>query len=61
LDELRARVADVPRERPVVVVCQTGRRSALATQILAAAGLQVANLAGGMRMWRDLGLPLGPA
>lgn len=61
LDELRARIAEVPRERPVVVVCQTGRRSALATQILASAGLQVANLAGGMRRWRELGLPSGPA
>ena len=60
LDELRTRAAEVPADRPVVVVCQTGRRSAMGTQILAQAGIErVANLAGGMLMWRTLGLPGG--
>jgi glyoxylase-like metal-dependent hydrolase (beta-lactamase superfamily II)/rhodanese-related sulfurtransferase len=58
LDALRTRVAEVTADRPVVVVCQTGRRSALATVILGKAGLaRVASLAGGMVRWRDLGLP----
>ncbi len=61
LDELRARVADVAEvagSRPVVVVCQTGKRSAIATLILAKSGLaRVANLAGGMVRWRELGFP----
>jgi glyoxylase-like metal-dependent hydrolase (beta-lactamase superfamily II) len=58
LDELRARVSEVSHDRPVVVVCQTGRRSALATTILAKAGVsRIANLAGGMVTWRLLGLP----
>jgi len=62
LDELRARMGEVPKEKPVVVVCQTGRRSALATQILSSAGVRdVANLAGGMVTWRDLGLPVAHA
>ena len=58
LDELRARAAEVPTDRPLVVVCQTGKRSALATTILRKAGVaRVANLAGGMVRWRELGLP----
>ena len=58
LDELRARAAEVPTDKPVVVVCQTGKRSALGTAILRKAGVaRVANLAGGMARWRDLGLP----
>jgi glyoxylase-like metal-dependent hydrolase (beta-lactamase superfamily II)/rhodanese-related sulfurtransferase len=58
IDELRARVAEVPSDKPVVVVCQTGRRAAMGTLILAKAGRdRVANLAGGMVRWRDLGLP----
>ncbi|MCC7537626.1 MAG: MBL fold metallo-hydrolase [Deltaproteobacteria bacterium] len=58
LDELRARLAEVPTDKPVVVVCQTGRRSALGTLILGKAGVaRVANLAGGMVGWRDSGLP----
>jgi len=45
-------------KKPVVVVCQTGRRSAMATSILRKAGLtRVANVAGGMVRWRELGLP----
>jgi sulfur dioxygenase len=57
LDELRARAGEVPRERPVVTVCQSGRRSAMATVILRKAGVtDVANLAGGLLRWRHLGL-----
>ncbi len=58
LDELRARCSEVPKDKPIVVVCQTGKRSGLGTVILGKAGLdRVANLAGGMVGWRELGLP----
>lgn len=58
LDALRARVAEVPSDKPVVVVCQTGKRSAMGTVILEKAGhARVANVRGGMVAWRDLGLP----
>jgi glyoxylase-like metal-dependent hydrolase (beta-lactamase superfamily II)/rhodanese-related sulfurtransferase len=58
LDELRARVDEVPRDKPVVTLCQTGRRSALATTILQKAGVaRTANVAGGMVTWRLIGLP----
>ena len=58
LDELRARVSEIQIDKPVVVVCQTGRRAGLGAAILHKAGRrQVANLAGGMVRWRDLGLP----
>jgi rhodanese-related sulfurtransferase len=60
LDDLRARAAEVSGDRPVVVVCQTGKRSAMAAAILKKAGLtRVANIAGGMVRWRELGLPSG--
>jgi sulfur dioxygenase len=53
LGELRERVGEVPRERPVVAVCRSGRRSAQAATILEQAGRQdVASLAGGMIRWR---------
>jgi glyoxylase-like metal-dependent hydrolase (beta-lactamase superfamily II)/rhodanese-related sulfurtransferase len=58
LDDLRARVSEVVTDKPVVVVCQTGRRSGMGAAILGKAGLtRTANLAGGMVRWRDLGLP----
>jgi rhodanese-related sulfurtransferase len=57
LGELRARLADVPREKPIVCVCRSGRRSAQASVILEKAGVrEVANAAGGMIRWRALGL-----
>jgi len=57
LGELRARAQELPRDKPVVVTCQTGKRSAMATVILRKAGFErVANLAGGMVRWRELGL-----
>lgn len=57
LAELRARVAEVPRDKPIVCVCRSGRRSAQACTILEKAGVtDVANSAGGMLRWRALGL-----
>lgn len=55
LGELRARLADVPRDRPIVTLCRSGRRSAQASAILEKAGIRdVASLAGGMIGWRAL-------
>jgi rhodanese-related sulfurtransferase len=58
LNELRARLAEVPRDKPVVAVCHAGVRSGQATVILRGAGLDhCANLRGGMLLWSQLGLP----
>ena len=59
LPELEARQAELPVDRPLVVVCHAGSRSALATQQLLKAGLtRVANLRGGLSRWGDEGFPL---
>jgi sulfur dioxygenase len=59
LAELEAGLARIPSERPVVVVCHSGSRSALATQQLVKAGHpRVANLRGGLRLWSEAGYPL---
>lgn len=59
LGQLRARLDEVPTDRPLVVVCRSGRRSAQATQILREAGRRdCANVAGGMLRWNSLGLPV---
>lgn len=56
LDELRARAGELKDDLPIVAVCQSGARSAMATAILKKAGLsKVANLAGGMIRWREAG------
>jgi rhodanese-related sulfurtransferase len=59
LPELEARAAELPQDRPLVLLCHAGSRSALATQQLLKAGHgQVANLRGGLRRWRDEGYPV---
>ena len=47
IEELRERLGEIPRERPVVAYCQVGQRGYLATRVLAQAGYDVANLSGG--------------
>jgi rhodanese-related sulfurtransferase len=61
LGELATRLpALVAERRPVVVVCKTDRRSAMAAQQLLQAGIaDVSVLRGGMERWRALGLPAG--
>ena len=59
LPELQERLAEIPLERPVVLLCHSGSRSALATQLLLKAGRdKVANLRGGLRAWEVEGLAL---
>lgn len=48
--ELASRMSEVPRDRPVVVYCQSGGRSARAAEMLAAAGYDVHDL-GGIASW----------
>jgi rhodanese-related sulfurtransferase len=58
LSELKARIAEIPTDRPVVTVCHAGMRSGQATVILRSGGLaRCANLRGGMLLWSQLGLP----
>lgn len=48
----------VPRGRPVIAVCRSGNRSGKAADLLAAAGVPVHNLAGGMKAWAGAGHPV---
>jgi NADPH-dependent 2,4-dienoyl-CoA reductase/sulfur reductase-like enzyme/rhodanese-related sulfurtransferase len=56
VDELRFRLEDVPRDRPLVVHCRSGYRSHLASRILQQNGFEgVRNLTGGYIAARALG------
>jgi hydroxyacylglutathione hydrolase len=52
LNRLEERLAEVPRDRPVVVTCASGYRSSIAVSILEAHGLEgLSDLVGGMDAW----------
>jgi glyoxylase-like metal-dependent hydrolase (beta-lactamase superfamily II)/rhodanese-related sulfurtransferase len=62
LPELEQRRQEIPGDKPVVVVCHSGSRSALATQQLLKQGIApIANLRGGLSRWSDEGYPLAGA
>lgn len=51
LDELRARLDEVPNSTRIVVTCAVGLRGYIAARILAGHGIKAENLTGGYRMY----------
>lgn len=51
VDELRERLDEVEKGKPVYVICQSGLRSYIATRILAENGYECYNFAGGFRFY----------
>ncbi len=51
VDELRERLDEVERDKPVYVICQSGLRSYIACRILAGYGYEAYNFAGGFRFY----------
>lgn len=58
INELRDRVAEVPKDKPVMIICRSGKRSVLAFNVLREAGwTKVASINGGLLRWNEEGLP----
>ncbi len=57
LDELSARVNELPKDQPIVVVCRSGNRSQTGRDILLGAGFNATSMTGGLNAWRDSGYP----
>jgi rhodanese-related sulfurtransferase len=49
---------DQTQGRPVLAICRSGNRSQKAAELLAARGVEVLNVSGGMRAWAAVGLPV---
>lgn len=59
LSTFMARIAELPRDRPLLMICRTGARSGQATDYLLAQGwADVVNVAGGTLAWESAGLPV---
>ena len=51
VDELRQRIDEIEKGKPVYVICQSGLRSYIATRILEGYGFEAYNFAGGFRFY----------
>ena len=51
VDELRERIGEIERGKPVYVICQSGLRSYIAVRILAGYGFEAYNFSGGFRFY----------
>lgn len=59
LVELPSRLAEVPADQTVIVVCRSGNRSQQGRDILQKAGYdQVTSMAGGLKAWQAKGYPV---
>ena len=52
LPQLRARLGELPKDKEIVVHCQSGQRSYFACRILSQRGFRVRNLTGSYRTWK---------
>lgn len=58
LPDLERRAGEIPAGRPVLVMCQSGGRSALAAARLRALGMDnITDVTGGFQAWQQAGLP----
>jgi rhodanese-related sulfurtransferase len=59
MSQLGVRLDEIPRDRPVMLICASGSRSTSATGYLLANGwTDVGSVAGGVDGWQRLGLPV---
>jgi rhodanese-related sulfurtransferase len=52
------RIAELPDDQPIAVICHVGARSAQVAHWLRAQGYDAHNVEGGMEAWEAVGLPV---
>ena len=52
LGELSKRLNELPKDKEIICVCQSGNRSGSATRTLVGAGFNAVNMQGGIISWR---------
>jgi rhodanese-related sulfurtransferase len=58
-DQVASRLAEVPKDKDVVLYCRSGRRAGLAADVLAAQGYtRLSHLEGDMTAWVEKGRPV---
>jgi rhodanese-related sulfurtransferase len=58
MDEVESRLADLDRNRPILLICQSGQRARMTAGLLAPCRNDVCVLEGGTNAWKKAGKPL---
>lgn len=59
IDQVQARIKEIPKDRPIIVYCETGVRSAMVGRYLDSLGYRsVSNLSQGIMGWQVRGYPI---
>jgi len=58
LNELEARLGDISSDKPVLLICQSGKRAEMAAELLEKCRAEIILLEGGTKAWSAAGLPL---
>jgi rhodanese-related sulfurtransferase len=57
--QVESRLSEIPKDKPVIVTCRTGNRSAAVAQFLQEQGYtNVHNMQGGIVAWQNAGFPV---
>ena len=60
LQDLPEQATTIDQQKPVILYCRSGGRSAMAAQALEQAGFDAHNMTGGMLEWHAAGLEMAP-
>ena len=60
LERLEESAAELDRDRPLVLYCRSGDRSAMAAEAFSASGWDASSMQGGILAWAESGLPVEP-
>lgn len=59
MNDISARLSELPRDKTIILTCRSGNRSAQVTDYLLAQGFTNArNMSGGILSWQSAGLPI---
>jgi rhodanese-related sulfurtransferase len=58
MSEIQSRLAEIPENQPILVICHSGMRSQRVTDFLLAEGYDATNVSGGMVAWQAAGAPV---
>jgi rhodanese-related sulfurtransferase len=58
MDQIESRLEDLSTTKPIVLICQMGKRARMAAALLEPCKLEISILEGGTRSWIEAGLPV---